>query len=160
MTKPIDIDGLIEMLADLLGGKRVDGGLQKTSPAMPVIVGQPTDTPGADNQPLVSRLSAGNSRFRGIIQKFVERLDEQLRAMQQAWNDRDFDELANLAHWLKGSGGTVGFDAFTEPAASLEQLARAGCEEQIEELLQELSGLAARVELPGKNEPVPLESSA
>lgn len=160
MTKPIDIDGLIEMLADLLGGKRVDGGLQKTSPAMPVIVSQPTDTPGADNQPLVSRLSAGNSRFRGIIQKFVERLDEQLGAMQQAWNDRDFDELANLAHWLKGSGGTVGFDAFTEPAASLEQLARAGCEEQIEELLQELSGLAARVELPGKDEPVPLESSA
>ena len=33
--------------------------------------------------------------------------------MEQAWQERNYGELANLAHWLKGSGGTVGFDAFT-----------------------------------------------
>ena len=51
--------------------------------------------------------------------------------MSKAWSDRNFEELANLAHWLKGAGGTVGFDAFTEPALSLEQLAKAQNTEQV-----------------------------
>jgi HPt (histidine-containing phosphotransfer) domain-containing protein len=65
--------------------------------------------------------------------------------MTQAWNDRDFDELANLAHWLKGAGGTVGFDAFTEPAANLEQLAKAKSEAQIEDAIIVLRQLADRI---------------
>ena len=36
-------------------------------------------------------------------------------AMQAAWERKDLDELARLSHWLKGAGGTVGFDALTEP---------------------------------------------
>ena len=93
-------------------------------------------------------MSTGHARFRAIIEKFVERLTEQLEAMDRAWAVRDFDELANLAHWLKGAGGTVGFDAFTEPAANLEQLAQAHSEAQVAEAIGELHGLAARVVVP------------
>ena len=31
--------------------------------------------------------------------------------MQRAWAKRDLDEMARLAHWMKGAGGTAGFDA-------------------------------------------------
>jgi len=160
MTKPIDIDGLIEMLAQMLGGKRVAGDTQGDSPAAPAAAAPQADTPADDGAPLVSRLPADNARFRDIIRKFGVRLDEQLEAMEQAWQARDFEGLADLAHWLKGSGGTVGFDAFTEPAASLEQLARAGCEENIAETLLELSRLAGRIVLPEEDRPAALEQQA
>ncbi|MDH3600321.1 MAG: Hpt domain-containing protein, partial [Candidatus Tectomicrobia bacterium] len=101
--------------------------------------------PATAGPPLVSRLSTKNLRFRAIIKKFVERLDEQLGAMTRVWNDRDFDELANLAHWLKGAGGTVGFDAFTEPAAHLEQLAKDKSEAHIGDAIIVLRQLADRI---------------
>ena len=42
--------------------------------------------------------------------------------MRRACEQDDLTQLAKLAHWLKGSGGTAGFDDFTAPAAELEQL--------------------------------------
>ncbi|MGB5337973.1 MAG: response regulator, partial [Gammaproteobacteria bacterium] len=146
MTKPIDIDGIIQMTADLLGGKRVENAQPAHMPA--AVVPAPAEPVMTDKAPLVSRLPAGNPRFQAIIRKFVGRLDEQVRAMEQAWQERNYSELANLAHWLKGSGGTVGFDAFTKPAGALEQLAKEKCEDRIEARLLEICELARRVEMP------------
>ena len=53
-------------------------------------------------------------------------VDEKLRAMQAALAAGDRRELAGLAHWLKGTGGTAGFGDFLEPAEQLEQLAASG----------------------------------
>ena len=39
---------------------------------------------------------------------------------------QDFQELARLAHWLKGAGGTAGFPTFTQPAKHLESLVQTG----------------------------------
>lgn len=55
----------------------------------------------------------------------MQRLNEQMAAMERAWENGDFENLASLAAWLKGSGDTAGFDAFTGPAQLLEQLAKA-----------------------------------
>ncbi len=90
---------------------------------------------------MVSRL-AGNERLRPTIEKFVSRLGEKLDAMQESLEARDLETLAGLGHWLKGAAGTVGFDDFTEPATTLEQLARAGQEEALAESLGEILGLA------------------
>ncbi len=68
--------------------------------------------------------------------------------MEQAWSSQDLTELASLAHWLKGSGGTAGFNALTAPARKLELLAR---EERVEEIggaIKELQNLAERIEAP------------
>ena len=46
--------------------------------------------------------------------------------MEAAFEHGHMEELARLAHWLKGSGGTVGYDDFTEPAALLEETSKAG----------------------------------
>ena len=97
--------------------------------------------------PLVSRL-ARTPRFRAIIEKFVPRMQEKLEAMQVSADAGDYDELAVLAHWLKGSAGTVGFDAFSEPAQALEQYAREGRAPEIAHALRRLRDMAARVEIP------------
>ena len=147
LTKPLDIDALIEMLAGLLKAERMrdeaDIAAAKSEAdalnSAEKIVSEP---------PLISRLAAGNPRFQPIIAKFAGRLTEQLDRMAEAWNQKDFDEIARLAHWLKGAGGTVGFDAFTEPASELEQLAKAKSPDQIEQTLAGLRRLAGRISLP------------
>ncbi len=144
LTKPIDIEGLIQTLADLLGGRRISREDIEVVPLAPEVDAS-SEADGSEAPPLVSRLQSSNPRFRSIIERFVQRLSAQLEAMDRAWQRRDYAELAGLAHWLKGAGGTVGFDAFTEPAAHLEQLAKAQQEDQIDAALRELQGLAERV---------------
>ena len=68
--------------------------------------------------------------------------------MDTAWAQRDFAELAVLAHWVKGSGGTIGFDESTEPAKTLEIMAKTKSEHGIEMTLVELRGLASRLVNP------------
>jgi HPt (histidine-containing phosphotransfer) domain-containing protein len=146
LTKPIDIDEMIQKLADLLRARSVDADDSETQLERAVTDVEPSAAPAAET-PLVSRLVASNPRFRPIVEKFVRRLMDQLDAMSKAWEERNFEELANLGHWLKGAGGTVGFDAFTEPAYALEQLAKAREEEGMEAAIATLRRLAGRIVL-------------
>ena len=57
----------------------------------------------------------------------------------------DLRSLGEMAHWLKGTGGTVGFDCFTEPAQRLEQLSKSRSCEEISACLDELADLADRL---------------
>jgi CheY-like chemotaxis protein len=106
-----------------------------------------TGSPGTDRPPLRSSLPTDDPAFRRIVVDFVGRLDEQLAAMDQAWQQGDLDELARLAHWLKGAGGTVGFGAFTEPARALEQHAKQQESEQLKTVLSELRELADSIDV-------------
>ena len=108
---------------------------------------------------LVSRL-AKIPKMEAVIVKFVRKLDEQLRAMEDARRREDFDQLAELAHWLKGAGGTVGFDAFTDPARNLEVLAKLGTEAGIDDAIAELRYLAnALVVEDTKEERAPISAA-
>ena len=98
-----------------------------------------------DSSPIVSRLGANNPRFANVIARFVSRLEEQLPAMDEAFWAQDFESIAKLAHWLKGAGGTVGFDVFYEPASELESAAKAMDLSAIERQLQQIHGLAGRL---------------
>ena len=73
-----------------------------------------------------SALDDGKPQFQSIIGRFVGRLGEQTSAMDKALRTENMEELARLAHWLKGSAGTLGFNLFTEPAIDLEKYAKAG----------------------------------
>jgi signal transduction histidine kinase/HPt (histidine-containing phosphotransfer) domain-containing protein/ActR/RegA family two-component response regulator len=144
LTKPINIDQLLQTLADLLGGTRVE--YKEAAPAAPSI--EPAQGPAVvTGAPVVSRL-AGNQRLRPAIRKFTGRLDEQMAAFEKAFAARDFAEVANLAHWLKGAAGTVGYDEFTEPAMKLEQAAKDNNAADTATMLGEVRGLAARLVAP------------
>ena len=97
---------------------------------------------------MVSTLPTEKPQFAKIVRKFVGRLAEQLDAMDRALAAGNCQELAQLAHWLKGSGGNVGFGAFHEPALRLEQLAISEQVDQMESAIHELRRLAARIVPP------------
>ena len=65
--------------------------------------------------------------------------------MQRALGRGDLDELARLAHWLKGAGGSAGFPALTAPAKHLETLVRDDQCDEIEHAISELLEITARI---------------
>jgi len=97
-------------------------------------------------------------RLRPAIRKFGARLDEQMRAFDAALLAENFEELAQLGHWLKGAAGTVGYDDFTEPAARLEQAAKDANAAELGLALAEVHDLAARLEVPAE-EPATVASA-
>jgi HPt (histidine-containing phosphotransfer) domain-containing protein len=94
-----------------------------------------------------SRL-AGHARLRPAVRKFAERLGGQIAAFDAACQARDYETLAQLAHWLKGAGGTVGYDDFTEVAKELELAAQAGADADVDAWMTQIRDLASRVEVP------------
>ncbi len=169
LTKPIDIDLLLQTLAGLLNGRRVAATARPEVRSEPVHAEPQAAPPRAAHAPnveqpragapagppIVSRL-ANHPKLRPVVRKFALQMPERMSAIEAAWQARDYPTLAGLAHWLKGSGGTAGFDAFTAPARTLEQLAKAGDAAPIAALIAELRGLVDRVEAPAEDEDVPL----
>ncbi len=85
--------------------------------------------------------------YRMIVEMFIDRLQKQMPDFRHKLETGDFRELANLAHWLKGSGGTAGFDCFTEPSKLLQEAAEAGDANLSVELLTKIETLVARIAL-------------
>ena len=171
LTKPIDIDKLLAMLAEIL--PLDDSPIAPKELALPVsttgdvpagsiddimkLVDQalaPTVAPSTKERnpistgaPIRSSLPTEIPEFQAIVIQFVDGLPALLREIRAAWEAREFLELRELAHKLKGTGGTVGFADLTTPSETLQQLANDSVEEGIEAALQQLEDLAARVEI-------------
>jgi len=156
LTKPIDIDRFMELMADLLDGKLIRSGTytSATLDGMEPFFVEQVET--ESSLPIISRLPRDSDVFRKLITRFAAQLPERLEALEQARTQGDFGEVAHIAHWLKGIGGTVGFDEFTEPAGRLEMYAKEGSEPEIAQAVANLRGLAARLVIPGDEIPAPL----
>src|SRR5262249_29993817 len=120
----------------------------------------PRSSAGNDEQPLleitVDRSSAPRVRvacslpledetFREIVHEFSEKLQIQVDRMKMAYAAERWAELLELAYWLKGSGGTAGYEQFTIPSSRLERLASQHSHDRIEAVLCEIDELAKAV---------------
>ena len=107
-----------------------------------------------------SSLLQKNPSFRPIVMKFLPRLNTQMEAMDKAMETKDFEEVAALAHWLKGSGGTVGFDVFTTPATKMETAAKSGDGDTVKQCLIEIKDFASKIVIPGNDDESDLQKQA
>lgn len=162
-TKPVDIDRLIEKLASLLDATLVDAepGAPEEEFAKAPTAQQPL--PEQDNSPLVSSLLGRNERFAKLAEQFTGRLKDKLQEMDGVLAAGNMNDLADLAHWLKGAGGTVGFDIFTEPAACLEEAAKASDSNEARAVFGQIVQIARRIPdigaLPGERAPDSIQLS-
>jgi signal transduction histidine kinase/CheY-like chemotaxis protein/HPt (histidine-containing phosphotransfer) domain-containing protein len=155
LGKPIKIDNLLEKVAGYIGGKRVE----KSASTVPVLQDRVAKNKGSarpankrledtrleSKAPVVSILQ-NNEKYRPIVSKFVIKLELQLgeiRALHKAGNYRD---LAVLAHKIKGSAGTVGFYAFTDPFYKLETAAHQQDDNRILQAAAEIDQLFQRID--------------
>ena len=151
ITKPVDIDTLLASVAGFLGGEQIgDADPQATPQRHPGASEPAAVAPHATEAraaPILSRL-AGKPRLAPVMRGFVERLTLQLAVAETAHQAGDSETLARFAHWLAGSAGTVGYDAFTEPARRLERCVSDGDVAGIAATLAQLQAMAGRVVVP------------
>jgi CheY-like chemotaxis protein/HPt (histidine-containing phosphotransfer) domain-containing protein len=169
LSKPVDIDLLLRTVADALRhacndignvagmltesrrDDEAEDGMASFQAASDDVEHPDHFSPVRQAEPtavITSNLPTNRPEYRRIVENFVNKLHDKLGAMQTAYDAADFEELAELAHWLKGAGGTIGFDCFTEPAGNLEQLAKRRQPERIGDSIQELNELADRIAVP------------
>ncbi|MEP4684072.1 MAG: Hpt domain-containing protein, partial [Rhodopirellula bahusiensis] len=110
---------------------------------------QPSTTPNLPSSAIVPTLPMDDEDFRAIAGDFVSRLQSRLDGIEQAIQEAKFDFVHGEAHWLKGAGGTVGLDVFTEPARTLEQAAKDESSDIAQSILSQIRELHGRVAIPG-----------
>jgi len=146
-TKPLNIGTLLTDLAQRLGGERLapEEVLKLQGASADNTVNSPVNSP-ADTSPMVSRLSQ-HPKLRKVVTRFMDEFPGKLASMKQSLDQHDLKELAQHAHWLKGAGGSVGFDAYFEPARHLEAACTVDDAVQAGHWLQHIEELSQRMVL-------------
>ncbi len=106
-----------------------------------------------DNAPRVplkirSTLPLDEPEFREVVVEFVPTLHKRIDEIRQGLNRGDFEEVARLAHWLKGSGGSLGFAEFNQPSIELENAARAEDRMAARKYLEQIRALCNAIDIP------------
>ena len=101
-------------------------------------------------RPIHSTLPLDIPEFREIVESFVGCMDDTMLSLRSAQVRMDYQEVREIAHRLKGTGGTVGFAAFTEPSRKLQLAAKERDEATIDAMLLELEEISSRIELPAE----------
>lgn len=135
LMKPTSELRLMQKIAEVVQCRSAAGPLKGTPET-------PLDRPPV----LPCDLPLDDPEFRSIVAEFSVRLGQRLAEARAFTRQSDGTSLASFAHWLKGSGGTVGFHQFTVPSANLERLAKANELDQVEPILQELELLLERIQ--------------
>jgi len=94
---------------------------------------------------LHSTLPTDDPEIYAIVADFIPRLHSRITLMRECFTAGDFQQLREHAHWLAGSGETVGFEPFTDPSRELEDHAIRGDRTACEQRLKTIEVLAARM---------------
>ena len=78
---------------------------------------------------------------------YLGKLNEYLKAMQDALGQSDFATIQTIGHRMKGSGVSFGFDAVSDIGRALEESAKEENAERIREKTLEFSDYLTRVEV-------------
>ncbi len=155
LAKPVNIDELLILVRSFLGDCEIETQiLSEVSELDTMVRSSQVVAPDGDT-PIHSTLPTDDREFCEIIIDFIARLDIRLEAMRTELQCGNFEHIASEAHWLKGAGGTVGFDAFTKPSAELVEAARRCLQTECEKSLAEIESVRQRIVTPSIGAGVP-----
>jgi CheY-like chemotaxis protein/HPt (histidine-containing phosphotransfer) domain-containing protein len=140
LAKPVNMDELVRTVRLAVGQATISTAAIPVEEQVPM-----TTSANIPAQKFHSTLPTDDPEIREVVVEFVDSIGARLEAMIAALDSDDFDELARLAHALKGSGGTAGYACFTEPAARIEKLAKARQPEEISATFGEIRNLQSMV---------------
>jgi CheY-like chemotaxis protein/HPt (histidine-containing phosphotransfer) domain-containing protein len=131
-TKPIDRQKLLATVAHWTGQNRTSANSQ-----------DPSTTENKENASpprtfVYSRLAA-DPNLAELVDLFVLEMPSRIHALETQAKVRDWNKLSRIAHQIKGSAGSYGFDEITPYAARLEDAASEALDE--EKILSALSEL-------------------
>lgn len=174
MVKPIDMNLLGDLLARLLGGTRrvVELDVDSATPD----VGAESEMDTSDNviaadsceaevlqddfagvEPVYSTLPVQIPDFYEVVEQFIQRVQEEHLRLITAVEQEDGETVAQIAHWLRGSGGNVGYADFAELCNEIEHCAH-GDMSPLPQLLEQLDALTRQVLAGWQLTPRPAEA--
>jgi len=139
IAKPIDRERLIGTIAAALGKAAPEAVQERATTLTP-------SSPENMAKEAVISLYADDPDVAGILEDFIARLSEQITDMQRAFSEGRYEELARLAHRLKGAGGSYGYPALTDAGKSLEDAAKAHNQPAIAAALETITTLSVAIE--------------
>lgn len=147
LTKPIYGPLLLSTIRDALGETDLPLDTEQASPSDALIGAEirPMGFGSVDEELIHSELPTDDPDFYEIVAEFIEKLHTEITAMTQASQAGDLESVARIAHWIKGSGGTVGFPQLTDLARELEGHSKDGDDAKIIKALDEFKHLANRL---------------
>jgi hypothetical protein len=121
-TKPIDRQEFLAAVARWTARGRTNDALPK-----------PTTSESNANTPMPAAFVyshlAADPDLGELVEMFVREMPDRINALETQARSRNWQQLARIAHQLKGAAGSYGFDAITPCAARLELAARDAQEE-------------------------------
>ena len=133
IPKPITTEKLEEILLKYLDDSNDDYGKDES------IMSETND-----NDIIVSDLACDPDLV-VVAEMFVERLEEVLGMMKEAFANNDMKTLKDLAHEIKGAGGSAGFNILTEKCAAMEPLIVENKIEDVKVALSEFFSICGKV---------------
>jgi len=103
-----------------------------------------TDVSVTDNQ-IHSTLLQEGEEFRVVVDQFLKRLPELLRALQEVYAGQQWQDMQHQIHDLKGLGGGMGYPALTHVAREIEVQLKAGDYEPLQALMLQLEQLCQQI---------------
>ena len=152
LSKPVNLDDLLDCSLRHLGQTEAGDSDAESE----TVVGVPIsfqahaepDTKPSNNESesfIHSTLPMDDEEFRDVVSDFIGRLDDRLNQIETAFSEGDLDMVQTEAHWLKGSGGTVGFAQLGDTAATLEAAAKDGETELADAILLQIRDIQSRL---------------
>ncbi|MEL6110622.1 MAG: ATP-binding protein, partial [Planctomycetota bacterium] len=160
LSKPIDMDALLEMVRSWSHVCSTSSELFKPSARIPVTVDANTDRPKKEvrqepakphtrekspsettpneTHPGVRRLP--DNWMRKFAVEFIGKVDAKLPLVRRSLTNCDYGEIGRQMHWIKGSGGTVGLDELSAMAKSCEFALRERDTSSVGQILNEIEG--------------------
>ncbi len=160
LAKPIRMNDLLSTVARLLGKPHAASfedidpieSIHDTLLDLNETLSRQLESDVTDDQTLIdSNLPLDDIEIRTIVQDFVLHLRNRILILEAACENRDFHEVEEMAHWLKGAGGSLGFPQFTKPARDLENAARANQSGEMLEQIRAIRKLTNRVRSPNES---------
>ncbi|QDV46216.1 Autoinducer 2 sensor kinase/phosphatase LuxQ [Stieleria neptunia] len=107
-----------------------------------------SESPDLPGQPIHSSLPMDDPEYREIVVEFLQRLDGKLSDMDDAIDQQQWGELASLAHWLRGSSGSLGIPQFSTPTLAMERFAESADPQATRLIMQDIHSIAERIVVP------------
>ena len=77
----------------------------------------------------------------------MEDMKDEVKRFQSALHDKDFGKIKMLAHRIRGSGGSYGFDEITSIGARMEEGATNSDSDSVQKIISELKSYLERVKV-------------
>ena len=123
ISKPIDLPHLLAVLAHFL---KVGQGESVPVPAGPVLTGQSQSVSVFNQAALLKRVMNDQELLREIIQMFLDDMPAQISKLKECVTGEDAQNVAQMAHKIKGAAGNLGGESLQALASAIEKASKAG----------------------------------